>query len=206
VKRARVSIGHLWGLGLLVVTVALGTGGCLFEPRDTESPATGEQIDYLPYSSPQNVLQNAQTAFTSGDQSGYDRMIADSFQYIPDGQTTNDFPDIDWDSWGREQEVAFAGNLFNSGAEVQSIDLSEEVIRQDEPSGTTAEWEVIYSLDLLSSDGTPQKFRGHMIVRLELIVSEWYIISWEDLNGEDDPGSGESLTTMGRLRGAFASQ
>ena len=43
-------------------------------------------------------------------------------------------------------------------------------------------------------------------VRIRLIASFWYVDRWEDFEGQPDPDSGAPLTTMGDLRGTFASK
>jgi len=178
--------------------------GCLFKPR-TPEPPTGEEIFYLPRGEVANILANLETALNNLDIAGYDDAIGENFVYIPDSQTENDYPGVSWGSWNREQELAFAGNMFDNISALE-VNLREEDIRTETGSGTEVEWELVYSLDQTSSDGSVVKYRGQVIIIFRQIGSFWYIDNWEDLQGEEDPDTGAALTSMGGLRGAFASK
>ncbi|MFH1845571.1 MAG: hypothetical protein ABIF77_20485 [bacterium] len=178
--------------------------GCLFKPR-TPEPPTGAEIVYLPRGEVPNILANLETALKNLDIAGYDDAIGENFVYLPDSQTKNDYPAVDWANWDREQELAFAGNMFDNISALQA-NLRDTDIRVDIGSGTEVEWEVIYLLEQTSSDGSVTKYRGGVEIIFRQIGSFWYIDSWEDLQGEPDPDTGAALTSMGGLRGAFASK
>ena len=53
--------------------------------------------------------------------------------------------------------------------------------------------------------GSETRFRASAIINFLLDGNEWYVYSWEDQIGEDDPETGQQLPTMGVLRGTFGS-
>ncbi len=186
------------GAGLVLASLLLG--GCLFEPREAESPA-GEIINYLPQANPINVLENLQTALQHTDAGGYDRMIADDFTYVPDSDTEASYPTVDWSGWNREKEIAFITDFFNN---VEGIDanLREEAIFTDW-SGTEAELRYIYRIDVHESGGIVP-YRASVTFNLRLEGTYWVLTRWYDEQGEQDPDSGAQLPSLGQRRGAFA--
>lgn len=207
VRRAALGVGmKRWLIAGLVLAGGLpALSGCLFAPRTPEAPASGEQITYLPPRDAANVLANAETALNFLDVSGYEDAISEDFTYIADSETVNDWPGVDWENWGREQELAFINAFFTSGSTVE-VDLRDTDITTDDISGTEGEWEVIYFLKETATDGSEIGYRGRMLVGFKLETSFVFITRWEDLEGQDDPDTGAALTTLGRLRGAFASK
>ncbi|MBK9302340.1 MAG: nuclear transport factor 2 family protein [bacterium] len=190
-------------LAIMITSLTLGLvpmSGCLFEPRDAEPP-TGGSITYLDQSSPGNVLANLETAFQNRDAAGYDRQIAAEFSYEPDADTEASYPDVDWEAWNRETEIAFIQSFFNNvdgiAADLNAVEIQEGV------EGTTAEFIEIYAVTVTESGGAvPYRARATFNFRLD--GTFWVLTRWFDEQGETDPGTQTSLPTLGQRRGAFA--
>ncbi len=186
---------------LLLLAVGPLAGGCLLAPREAEPPG-GSVIGYLPDSEPGAVLANLDKALAGQDASGYIQRLGPEFRYIPDSQTLADYPATDWENWDRAREEAFITSFLNS---VDAVESSlTEVVLFDDWSGATAEWEMVYSLQVTSPGATqPTAYRGRAFFRLEIVDTFWRLVQWRDVQGEADPVSGATLQTMGALRGAF---
>jgi hypothetical protein len=187
-------------LSLLVTTTGCG----LFAPRDPEPPAT-QAISYLPRSSAANVWENCRLALVNKDTGGWDTAVAENFQYEPDGDTRSAFPNVDWENWGKSQEMSFINSWFATNVTIDA-DLLDTPINTPDGAGGFAEWELIYFLEVEDNQtGSTTKYRANAVLQFELQGSFWYLSYWRDQNGEDDPDNpGSTLETMGRLRGAFA--
>ncbi len=192
-------------LGMALLLCLWVGAGCLFEPRGAEPPASGSEVIYLPRGEAQNVWANAEIALNALDAAGWADAIGSVFRYIPDGQTQQDFPNVDWDNWTRDAEMAFINNFFNNVSLVQAA-LRDEDIEVGQPSGGEADWTVIYFLTVTDVTGAETKYRGRCEIKLRLRGSFWYVEEWIDEEGASDPDTGAILPTMGSLRGAFASK
>lgn len=191
------------GSFLAIMILALGlvpTLGCLFEPRDAEPPSGGS-ITYLDQSRPENVLANLETAFQNRDAAGYERQIAAEFSYEPDADTEASYPDADWEAWNRETEIAFIQNFFNNVDGI-AADLNVEVIQGDW-DGTTANLRYVYAVAVTESGGQVP-YRASVTLDFRLDGTFWVLTRWFDEQGEQDPGTQNSLPTLGQRRGAFA--
>ncbi|MHB8080143.1 MAG: hypothetical protein ACYDIE_12920 [Candidatus Krumholzibacteriia bacterium] len=187
---------------LLAAVLALGAGGCLFVPRGAEPPVTGDEIKYIPRLSPGAVMENLDTALRARDAVGYMDQLGQTFRYVPDGQTTTDYPQLDWPNWDYTQEQTFATTLFNN-TDAVTASMREVVIFNGE-GATAVEWEFIYTLGVTSPGSTqPTPYRGRAFFKLDLEGSFWKLIEWRDVQGEADPVSGATLPTSGSLRGAI---
>jgi hypothetical protein len=180
--------------------VLLSLAGCT---TNTGAPPSGNGNPYLPADSVESVVQNIMHAFNDLDISGYQDAVGASFNYEPDGQTTLAFPGVDWNGWGNPQEITFATNLFNSVSAI-SLNLHDTDFNVAPPSGGFGEWDLIYFMTVTAADGSVTRYRARALLDFTLIDSDWYLTAWSDLEGENDPDSGNLLPTSGSLRGAFA--
>jgi len=192
--------------GLVAAAVLLS--GCLFSPREPEPPGTGEQIDYLPRSSPANVWTNLGKSLMASHAPGWEDNISQiEFRYIPDDETRDLFPPETFVGWDRAREMTFINNFYNSGVSIVAK-MSEDGFVFPPPSGSEMTVEdIIYDLIVtIDVDGSVVRYRGKCDVIFRLEANFWYIYEWRDLQGESDPGTGQLLNTMGVLRGTFGSQ
>ncbi len=187
----------------LLILLAGGLGGCIFDTRDPEPPST-QAINYLPRSSAANVWENCRLALINKDIGGWDTAIAEDFQYVPDGETQSAYPGVDWTAWDKQAELDFINSWFGTDVTIEAA-LRDSVINDPAGSGGFAEWDVIYLLTITDNiTGSTTRYRGRCILEFNVPDNFWYVSYWRDEQGEVDPETGATLQTMGALRGAFA--
>lgn len=187
---------------LLALALAPGAGGCLFAPRGAEPPASGVEVQYLPRLSAAAVMENLDKALRARDAVGYMDQVGEEFHYIPDGQTTTEYPAVDWPNWDYSREQTFVTALFNNTDAIEAS-MREVVIFDGEGAGAV-EWEFIYSLGVTSPGSTqPIPYRGRAFFKLAVNGAFWELTEWRDVQGEAAPGGGGTLPTAGSLRGAI---
>jgi len=193
--------------GALLAVLAAGASGCIFEPRDPELPGTGQQVEYLPQSSPQNVWANLEKSLLNTDAAGWERNISSlEFRYDPDDQANDQFPG-QFPGWDRGREINFINNFYNSGVSV-TAQMRNDEFEIPGTSGNEVRWEgVIYDLTVTNlADNSAVRYRASADITFRLEGPSWYVYLWDDRNGESPPEGGGSLQTMGVLRGTFGSQ
>lgn len=185
------------------VTLLMLLGGCLFQPREAEPPTTST-VQYLPQTSPANVWRNAQSSLEAKDPSGWDENFSENFRYLPDTDTVDAYPGVDWLNWNKEKEMSFINRWYSSDVTIIA-DLRDTDINTADPSGTEAEWQLIYYIrEIQNSNGSETRYRARATINFQLEANFWYITRWEDEAQESDPDDDSVLLpTMGRLRGAF---
>lgn len=195
---------------LAAALFALGGGllsGCFFEPRQPEPPTGGTTVTYFDKTSSANVWANLEKSLNATHAPGWeDNISPDVFIYIPDSDADSQFPGT-FTNWGRENEVAFINNFYNSGVTVLAQMKNDEFVVPPD-AGTQVEWEnVIYDITVTNNaDLSTTRYRGSAIITFRLVNNFWYIYQWRDQQGESDPITGQLLPTMGVLRGTFGSK
>lgn len=190
----------LFGLPVLLLL-----GGCIFGVRDPEPPTT-QAISYLPRSSAANIWENCRLALENKDTGGWDAAVSVDFVYEPDSQTELAYPGVDWSQWGKQQEMDFISSWFASGIEIQANLLDGDDDVTPDGAGGLAEWTITYQLTVTDSQtGSVARYRAKAVLEFTLEGSYYYLSSWRDEQGEEDPETGATLETMGMLRGAFGS-
>lgn len=192
---------------LLLVVTSLALNGCLFEPREPELPDVSPVV-YLDQNSSLSVWSNLEKSLEATHAPGWENnLLPSDFRYLPDTAAESEFPGV-FDTWDRERELTFINNLYNAGVTI-SAQLRNADFAVPPDSGAEVIWEgVIYDLTVTSTvDGTPSsiRYRGSATIVFRLEANYWYIYEWRDDQGESDPDTGQLLSTMGVLRGAFAS-
>jgi hypothetical protein len=194
-------------LATCALLAVLSAGGCLLQPRDAEPPETGEIVEYLEQIIPANVWDNLETSAEATHAPGWEAAIeATDFRYIPDSAAEAQFPGVFAD-WGPEKEIAFINALYNADVEIVATMRNPEFVVPPS-SGSVSVWEnVIYDLTVTSTvDQSSVRYRGSAIITFTLVGSFWYITEWRDQQGESDPETNQLLSTLGVLRGNFASK
>lgn len=186
----------------LSLPALIAGGGCLFEPRDPEPP-TSRAIDYLPRSSAANIWENCRLALVNQDAGGWDTAVSANFVYLPDSETQQAYPEVFATAWDKDREMNFISSWFASDVQIQA-NLRDQDISTPDGAGGLAEWEIIYLLTVTDRQtGSVTRYRATAILQFSLEGSYYYLSSWRDQQGEEDPDTGAALETMGRLRGAF---
>jgi hypothetical protein len=199
-------VGTAFSAGILLAILAFALGGCLFEPREAETPISEGIVEYNPRTSARNVWANLELALGNTDAGGWDENLSEDFQYFPDTETESLYPGIDWANWGKPQEMTFINNWFGSNVTI-TADLFNEEINTNDPAGTSGEWELIYFVRVIDEFNSETRYRGRAFIGFQLEGNFWYIRYWRDQQGETDPENpNANLQTLGVVRGAFASQ
>ena len=178
--------------------------GCIFDARDPEPPTT-QAINYLPRSRAANIWENCRLALINRDAGGWDTAVSENFYYVPDSQTEQAYPGIDWSQWGKQQEMAFINSWFASGVTIAANLRDGDDDNTPDGSGGLAEWTITYQLTVTDQTGSLTRYRAKAVLEFTLEGSYYYLSSWRDEQGEQDPDSGTTLESMGMLRGAFGS-
>jgi hypothetical protein len=190
-----------------LLACALAGAGCLLQPRDAEPPQTGDIVVYLEQIDPANTWDNLQTSAEATHAPGWEGAISQtSFVYIPDSAAEAQFPGV-FDNWSLEREIAFINALYNSDVTIVATMRNPGFVVPPS-SGSVSVWEnVIYDLRVTSGvDGSSVRYRGSAIITFTLEGNFWYISEWRDQQGESDPDTNQLLSTLGVLRGNFASK
>lgn len=191
-----------------VPLLALALGGCLFAPREAEPPQTGEIVRYLEQIAPADTWDNLETSAEASHAPGWEGAISStSFRYIPDSAAESQFAPGTFTDWGRDQELAFINALYNSDVNIAARMRNLDFVVPPS-SGSESVWEnVIYDLKVTSNvDNSSVRYRGSAIITFSLEGNFWYITEWRDQQGESDPETNQLLSTLGVLRGNFASK
>ena len=188
----------------MIILIMLMFSGCLFEPREPEPP-TGASIPYLAKTDPRKVWENLQLSLNYGDSFGWEDNLHSEFSYIPDSEAENQFPGA-FGGWDKAKELVFISSFYSAGVSNLSKMRDDDFV-VPEPVGDEVRWEgVIYDIKVTNvSDGSETRYRASAIITFRFEGNFWYVYRWEDQIGESDPGNGNTLPTMGVLRGTFGS-
>jgi len=189
---------------LLLATMMPVLGGCLFKSREPEPPTTSS-IQYLPRNSASSVWENCRLSMVNKDAGGWDTNVAEDFIYLVDSEAREANPGPHWDNWGKETEMGFINNWYGANVTIEA-DLLDTEYNTPVGDGSLAQWDLIYYITVTSNVTDPPSvtnYRGRAELEFTLQGSYWYLSLWRDLNGEEDPETGNLLGTMGMLRGAF---
>lgn len=190
---------------VLVTLLAGAVAGCIFEPRTPEPPTSGVSISYLQQTEARNAWQNLQISLNNTDPFGWTTNISTEFRYIPIDDEAASFPALN--DWSYDREVAFINALFASGVRISSVMRNEDFTVPDQ-TGDSVEWQgVVYFVDVTSTvDNSSTRYSASARIVFHLEGNFWYIYEWEDLQGQSDPDSEGQLSSMGVLRGNYASK
>lgn len=203
-KRTRTFLAT--GVGLLVL-LAAAPGCFIFAPRSPEPPSTAKPIPYLQQNEAVNVWANLELSLNNSHAQGWaDNISQDAFSYQPDSAAESQFPGLFAD-WGREKELNFINQLYNSGVTIQAK-LTDDDFTPPPTSGSQVVWEgVIYDIKVTDPrNDSVTEYRASAIITFTQEGPFWYITDWRDQQGESSPDNpGQILPSMGVLRGNFAS-
>ena len=192
---------------LTCVAACVMASGCLLTPRDAEPPQTGQIVVYLEQIAPVNTWDNLETSAEASHAPGWEGAISStSFLYEPDSAAASQFPGV-FTNWNRDREIAFINALYNAKVTIVATMRNLNFVVPPS-SGSESLWNgVIYDMTVTSKvDGSKVRYSGRADIKFSLDGNFWYISEWHDLVGESDPDTGQQLSTLGVLRGSFASK
>lgn len=147
---------------------------------------------------PEQVLKNLETTVKERDWKRYADFLAPGFRFIPYSAVTRDYPAVDWEEWGRKEEIVFVREMVgpNRGA---TLDLFGGIVERGRESRGKAEWDLVYTLESMG-----QVFRSRAIFVFQKIDNLWYLLEWTDTTIENDEDTDSPTSTSGSLRGALS--
>ncbi len=191
--------------------------GCIFSP-DTKPPR--EPVEYLPPTSPENVVNNLQASYERKEIEAY-AVLLDP-QFIFRFQALDVPPGLDREYWNRDEDSTGTAALFSTN-EVNSITLdpgvyeSEDALRPDVPGAkrirlTNVKLEVDQTngVTLLVEGDIQDMYFRKGSVEAGTDSTKWYLFEWQDQPGASaprggvtplasDPSSGEQRVSWGRI-------
>jgi hypothetical protein len=178
----------------------LAWGGCaLFEPRGSERPDHGVDVDWRPPISPDAVLQNLATAVGALEQNLYPELLADSgwarpFQFVADPAGAGGAT-----AWGLEEELACWQRLCDHYDAAQILPALALARTDSLTSGDSASYTATYRLDFPAAPSLEAaSYAGTLRLSLSrnLRTGDWAIHRWEDWGGD-------SLSSWTQLKQVF---
>jgi hypothetical protein len=186
-------------LPLLLAT----TGGCLFEPREAESPGSSDEGTWITPNLPKDVFVNLTTGLAAGANSNYERSLDQGFTFIPLPEDVAALGSGVFEGWNKEIEMEFLTRLKGIFLGERAIQFGDENMvfdREDidSPAPGLAEFEGEYVITLDPGDGSDvETYAGRAVFYLEKKTQGWMLTKWEDI---DVSGS---FPTSGYLRGTL---
>lgn len=168
----------------------------LFEPRDSQAPDEGALGDYLPPSSPQNVLHNLQEAIRFLEVVPYRDLLADSawsspFVLMPDAE---EYLSLQGLPWGLEEEDLWFRSLaghFSTLPAAARHELELDTETAIEQYGDSALFVSAYTLTMDHGVASlPSTFSGTLSLLLarDLQQGDWAILRWQDQAADTGAG------------------
>ena len=91
-----------------LILILVSSQGCLFDPRDSEPPETGEVDTWIVPNTPKDVFLNLASGWVSAKNSNYERSLDPEFRFYPRPEDEALFgnPQLFAD-WTKEVEIAW---------------------------------------------------------------------------------------------------
>lgn len=134
---------------MMVVTLVLAGSACLFAPDDG---GTGGSSEYhSPVDTPQKLLDNFQLAYQTKNIDHYMECLHEEFEFMLLETDWDDYTGdgVDDESWGRDTEEEYTGNMFaSSEAEVVDLTLTGNIETEWYGDSTGVTLHLVRSFDL----------------------------------------------------------
>ncbi len=147
---------------------------------------------------PEQVLVNLEQRVRDRDWKWYSDFLAPDFRFNPYFAVIQEYPDLEWDQWGRAREIDFIRELV-SPAHTANLTLLDKVLDRGIESRGRAEWDLVYTLETRGG-----VFKSRAIFVFEKVDNLWYLLEWTDTTIETARESGLAFTTSGTLRGVLS--
>jgi hypothetical protein len=172
---------------ILAALLMLTTGA----PAQRPEPMTGG-FD------PEDVLSNLEQRIQERDWIRYADFLAADFRFVPFSQVPQEYPTVDWDAWGRKEEIRFIEELV-SPSQTATLNLHDKILDKGRESQGRAEWDLVYTLTY-----SGQAFQSRAIMVFEKVDNLWFLLEWIDTTMETEEDTGSPIETSGTLRGALS--
>jgi hypothetical protein len=185
---------------IIAVLAAALLLGCIFEPRDPDSPTSEEEGTWIVPRQPKDVFLNLTSGLLAGANSNYERSLADEFTFIPRDQDRLAFPDGTFDDWTKAVEMEVIDRIKGDYQGERAAQFGDEngVFPKEDVQVGWAEYEGPYYLSLDRGDGgEPEVYAGTARFYVQEGTAGWILVKWEDIDVI------ESYPTSGNLRGNF---
>jgi hypothetical protein len=190
----RCRSGHA-GLGIALAVILLGPSGCgLFETRTPEGG--GGESEWIPPLTPQQVVENLETALLAGNFGDYTRTFTPEFRFVPDATDVATIAverpgEPVYENWDADVETATMQQIY---ASADGLDLSL-VLFEERIEGDTRLLKYEYTLGIVRAE-VETLYQGEAWFRVvQLTGGEWFILTWEDVITDD------TETSWGLLKG-----
>lgn len=170
-------------LMLLITLIAMT--GCLFEPREAETPDLEEGGTWITPGQPKDVLANLKSGLAAAANSNYERSLHEDFTFIPRPEDRSNQGDEVFDGWNKEVEMAFLTRLKGIYLGDRLIQFGDEnmVFEREDISVGRAEFEGDYVMTLDPGDGSELEiYEGRAIFIIVEANQGWMLLSWEDID------------------------
>jgi len=147
---------------------------------------------------PEQVLVNLEQRVRDRDWKWYSDFLAPDFRFTPYFAVIQEYPDLEWDQWGRARETGFIRELLDP-AHAANLTLLDQVLDRGIESRGRAEWDLVYTLETRGG-----VFKSRAIFVFEKVDNLWYLLEWTDTTIETAKESGLAFTTSGTLRGVLS--
>ena len=185
---------------IAALTLLMAAGGCVLEPREAESPDSGDEGTWITPNLPKDVFVNLTTGLAADANSNYERSLDQNFIFIPLPEDVSALGSEVFEGWNKEIEMEMLTRLKGIFLGERAIQFGDENMvfdREDELLGRW-EFEGEYIITLDPGDGSPiETYSGRAIFYLEKQTQGWMLTKWEDI---DVSGS---FPTSGYLRGTL---
>ncbi len=170
---------------LILVIGFIGMTGCIFEPREAETPDTEEGGDWITPGMPKDVLANLASGLVAVANSNYERSLHEDFVFIPRPEDRDNLGEEVFEGWNKEVEMAFLTRLKGIYIGERLIQFGDEnmVFEREDITVGRAEFEGDYVMTLDLGDGSdPEIYEGRAIFIIVEANQGWMLESWEDVD------------------------
>jgi hypothetical protein len=185
---------------LMILAILVASAGCIFEPREPESPQSDDEGTWIVPKGPKDVFRNLASGLEAAGNSNYERSLAETFTFIPRDQDRLQFPAGTFDNWTKAVEMDVLNRIksdYQGTRTAQYGDENGNFPKEDIQVGL-AEFEGPYQWTIDRGDGSdPEVYAGTARFFLEQGTSGWVLVRWEDVDVI------ESYPTSGNLRGTY---
>jgi hypothetical protein len=183
---------------LLLATFVLG--GCIFEPRTAEPPASGaEKYPWITPNRPTDVFANLASGLASDHDSNYERSLDATFTFVPSPDAEAIYPG-QFDDWTKQVELDMLKSVkldYAGARTVQFGDSAGNFAKKNEQGGI-ATYEGDYTITLSLGGDSSAVYAGYAQFTLIYGTQGWVLQIWEDIRAiGPNPTSG---ILRGRLR------